>query len=160
MPRVTPHLTASGSKLFFTSPETLVAGAPAVLYMNRARSGPLHDKPNIRVGSTICSYRALPGVGGCASWNQGRGSCRGSSPLAKALQLQLHSHASPHPKLPTLLLRRTWALTTGPAPAPTCTCARPACSGAQAWTGGPASPSRCVAPLWKEREKEYGLGVD
>lgn len=38
----------NSSKLFFTAPEALVAGAPAVLYMNRARSGPLHDKPNVR----------------------------------------------------------------------------------------------------------------
>jgi enterochelin esterase-like enzyme len=38
----------NSSKLFFTAPETLVAGAPAVLYLNRARSGPLHDKPNVR----------------------------------------------------------------------------------------------------------------
>jgi len=40
----------SASKLFFTAPEVLVAGAPAVLYFNRARSWPLANNPNIKVG--------------------------------------------------------------------------------------------------------------
>lgn len=39
----------SASKLFFTAPEALVAGAPAVLYFNRARSHPLRSNPNVKV---------------------------------------------------------------------------------------------------------------
>jgi len=43
-----------------------VAGAPAVLYLNRARSGPLHDKPNIRVGGASLGGRHRGFVGGWA----------------------------------------------------------------------------------------------
>lgn len=39
----------SASKQYFTVPETLVAGAPAVLYFNRARSWALGNNPNIQV---------------------------------------------------------------------------------------------------------------
>ena len=39
----------SGS-LFFTMPPLPVAGAPAVLYVNRKRSWVLADSPNVRVG--------------------------------------------------------------------------------------------------------------
>lgn len=39
----------SGSKLYFSTPEVLVAGASARLYFNRARSEPLRNNPNVKV---------------------------------------------------------------------------------------------------------------
>ena len=63
-PYTAQSLAAPGSKLFFTAPEALVAGAPAVLYMNRARSGPLHDKPNVRVGGRVGGWVGRGCVGG------------------------------------------------------------------------------------------------
>ena len=53
----------SGSKLYFTMPESLVAGAPARLYFNRARSWALRHNPNVRV-----SLRAGCSVGAAARY--------------------------------------------------------------------------------------------
>lgn len=82
-----------------------MAGAPAVLYMNRARSGPLHDKPNVRVGGWAgdhgrgVSWPALPSQG----WLAPRCVCSLAS-LALAPQPQLSPILTPsesqHPPLP------------------------------------------------------------
>lgn len=39
----------AGHSLFFTCPEVLVSGAPAVMYMNRRASDGLRDSPNVKV---------------------------------------------------------------------------------------------------------------
>lgn len=41
--------SASSSRLFFTAPEPLVAGAPGLLYFNRARSDMLKSCPSLQV---------------------------------------------------------------------------------------------------------------
>jgi hypothetical protein len=38
----------SGGKLFFWAPDVLVAGAPARLYFNRARSATIRNNPNVK----------------------------------------------------------------------------------------------------------------
>lgn len=58
----------SGAKLYFTAPETLVAGAPARLYFNRARSWEMRNNPNVRVRHSLTAdLPAQMRVAACSS---------------------------------------------------------------------------------------------
>lgn len=65
----------SASKLFFTLPEVLVAGAPGRLFLNRACSPALKSSPNLKVRNS--KGLLLAATGPCC----GRGAVQGSVPL-------------------------------------------------------------------------------
>ena len=83
----------SAPKLFFTSPEVLVAGAPGVLYFNRARSA-LRTNPNVKVGCGAVQGALVRA--GRRSWRQcdapytcgvaGAGAAAGRCPALQIMQ--------------------------------------------------------------------------